>query len=367
MSGAEVSGELLRPASGTIHPSHSMRIGIITMLMAVIALGHNVLPMPQYPVSMVMIQKLFFLPVILAGFWMGAAGGLGAALFAALLYPHHGRLWIDEMPMFSVDQMTDILLLFMVGGVTGSLRNLYRRESLAHGRTAHMLDQSFERTRRSEHLAALGQMAAGVAHEVRNPLTGMQGAVDILWRTDDTHRRKAMLDRLEAEIGHLDAVTRSFLDFARPPETGMRSTSPHDVVRSAVGLAQVEVNYKGLEIHCDCKGDGSLLHDAEQLRRLTLNLILNAVAFSFANGVIRIESMLNDHEWHLLVANRGPAISLPERDRIFEPFYTTRPQGTGLGLAICARIADAHDGRILCDREGEWTVFSVRVPQSKAI
>ncbi len=238
-----------------------MRIGIITMLMAVIALGHNVLPMPQDPISMVMMQKMFFLPVILGGFWMGAAGGLGTAFFAALLYPHHGRLWIDEMPMFSVGQITDILLLFMVGGVTGFLRNLYSRESLAHGRAVHMLDQSFERTRRSEHLAALGQMAAGVAHEVRNPLTGMQGAVDILRRAPDSNRRTMMLDRLEAEIGHLDAVTRFFLDFARPPEAGMRSASPHDAVRSAVGLAQVEANYKGLEIRCDCKGDGSLLHD----------------------------------------------------------------------------------------------------------
>jgi len=356
---------ILTASGGILHPSRGMRIGMIAALMAAIVLAHNVLPMPQYAMSMVMMQKMFFLPVILGGFWMGAAGGLSMALFAALLYPHHGRLWMDGAPMFSVSQITDILLLFMVGGVTGYLRNLYHRESLAHGRAVRMLDQSFERTRRSEHLAALGQMAAGVAHEVRNPLTGMQGAVDILRRVPDSNRRTIMLDRLEAEIGHLDAMTRSFVDFARPPEAGMRSVSPHDAVRSAVELAQVDANYKGLEIHCDCKGDGNLLHDAEQLRRLTLNLILNAVVFSFANGVIRIESILNNHEWHLLVANRGPAVPLPEREKIFEPFYTTRPQGTGLGLAICARIADAHRGRISCDREEEWTVFSVRVPQAK--
>ncbi len=210
-----------------LHPSLTTQVVSIGAFGLIVTVAHNALHVHTSPLVMIFIQKLYFIPVILAGFWSGSMGGFAVALICALLYPHRGGFGMTDTPIFSAAQTTDIILLFIIGGITGGLRNLLNAELVHHRQTAEERDQAlgeahrnYEIARRSEHLAALGQMAAGIAHEVRNPLMGMQGAVDILRRSGENQleRTTALLDRLQKDIAHMDEITRHFLEFARPQQ-----------------------------------------------------------------------------------------------------------------------------------------------------
>lgn len=143
----------------------------------IITLTHKFVHLHTLPLVMILIQKLYFIPVILAGFWSGSVGGLSVAFVCAVLSPHRGSMHMTGMPIFTAAQTTDIGLLFIVGGITGWLRNRLNAELEHHRRTAEERDQalgeanrSCELARRSEHLASLlGQMADRIAHEVATP------------------------------------------------------------------------------------------------------------------------------------------------------------------------------------------------------
>lgn len=346
---------------------------IISLLLAVITVVHNSLHLSNSPLIMILSQKLYFIPVILAGFWSGSRGGLLTSLIAAFLYPHHGHLHMPDAAMFSIAQSTDIALLFVVGGMTGWLRDILRKESLEHLQTAEERDlalqearQNFARAQRAEHLASLGEMAAGIAHEVRNPLTSMQGVVDILRRSAETNPRRvaAMIELLESEIAHLDEVTRHFLQFARLPEANRKQLDPAVVCGQSAAMmrSQLESMEHPLSLHVEPQPDCRIDGDEDQLRQVLVNLLLNASQFAEAGSEVRLESEWQGQVWQARVINRGPEIPLADRKRIFDPFYTTRAEGTGLGLAIAARIVEAHNGTLeVCCRDGETTVV-FRVP-----
>ena len=359
-----------------LHPQPGIQFIVISLLLALITVVHNGLHLSSSPLTMILFQKLFFVPVILAGFWSGSKGGLMTSLIAAFLYPHHGHLHMPDASMFSIGQSTDIVLLFVVGGMTGWLRDILSRESQEHLQTAEERDlalkdakQSFARAQRAEHLAALGEMAAGIAHEVRNPLTSMQGVVDILRRSagDNPERLAAMVELLESEISHLDEVTSHFLQFARLPEANRKPLEPHAMCEHAASLMRSQFEAMGLRLCLvsEAQPDCSVEADEEQIRQVLVNLLLNAGQFAEAGSEVRLESGREASSWYARVVNRGVAVPEADRKRIFDPFYTTRAEGTGLGLAIAARIAEAHQGGLEVHCEKGETAFTLRLPEAR--
>ena len=356
-----------------LYPGSKMQFVIISLLLAVITVVHNGLHLSSSPLIMILFQKLYFVPVILAGFWSGSRGGLLTSLIAAFLYPHHGHLHMPDASMFSIGQSTDIVLLFVVGGMTGWLRDILSRESLKHLQTAEERDlalqearQSFARAQRAEHLASLGEMAAGIAHEVRNPLTSMQGVVDILRRSAETNPQRvaAMVELLENEIAHLDEVTRHFLQFARLPEANKEQLDPDVVCEQSVSLmrSQLESAGYGLSLRAAGRPDCRIDADEDQIRQVLVNLLLNAGQFAESGSEVRLESAWEQHVWQARVVNTGPEIPAADRKRIFDPFYTTRAEGTGLGLAIAARIAEAHGGSLEVQCDAGETAVVLKIP-----
>lgn len=356
-----------------LHPGSKMQFVIISVLLAIITVVHNGLHLSSSPLIMILFQKLYFVPVILAGFWSGSKGGLLTSLIAAFLYPHHGHLHMPDAAMFTIGQSTDIVLLFVVGGMTGWLRDILSRESLRHLQTAEERDlalqearQSFARAQRAEHLASLGEMAAGIAHEVRNPLTSMQGVVDILRRSAETNPKRvvAMIELLENEIAHLDEVTRHFLQFARLPKANKKQMDPDVVCEQTASLmrSQLESKGHGLSLHAETGTDCRIDADEDQLKQILVNLLLNASQFAEADSVVRLESIWEENLWQARVINRGPEIPPEDSKRIFDPFYTTRAEGTGLGLAIAARIAEAHAGSLEVQCAGGETAIVLKIP-----
>jgi signal transduction histidine kinase len=279
-----------------------------------------------------------------------------------------------QSSIFSMTEGTDIALLFLVGSITGWLRDQLNRELQRHRSTAEERDQalnelkqSYERVQRAERLAALGQMAAGIAHEVRNPLTSMRGAADILQRSLDKQPERAasLIELLQSEISRLDELTRHFLEFARPPEADRHPLPPHALARESIDMMQTQAKDHSLSISGEISDDTSLVSaDRDQLRQVILNLLINAIQNADKGSTIKVTSHFTEGYWRLAISNQGPVIPPEQLERIFEPFFTTHAEGTGLGLAVSARIAEAHNGTLECSSTLSATTFTLSLPES---
>lgn len=355
--------------------SPKVQWAIIILLLTSITIAHNSMQIPDMSLLMVVTQKLFFIPVILAGFISGALGGTMVAIVAAALYPHYLVPHLHSEYMFSIPVISDMVLLVVVGLTTGWLSDRIKEELERHRRTAKQRDQalqeltrSYERAKRSEQLAALGQMAAGIAHEVRNPLTSMQGAVELLKRSINSNPERAdtLLNRLEKEIGRLDEITKHVLQYARPPKASLNPINPLELCNDVLETAKPQAQSQGLSLKFTQahSANTQIRGDRDQLQQVILNLVLNALQFSDSHSTVSMNSSLDENNWYLIISNHGPAISEKDQQHIFEPFFTTHAEGTGLGLAIGARIIESHGGTLTCQSADGVTRFTLTIARA---
>lgn len=214
-----------------------------------------------------------------------------------------------------------------------------------------------------ERLASLGAMAAGIAHEIRNPLAAISGAVELMRDTEDSKSRGAFEEIVTREISRLDAMIRDFLTYARPIAPERQHVDVAEIARDVCKLITQDPRWQSRDL-C-VAATGSVVADADpgQLRQVLWNLLRNAVEASPADG--KVELLVEEQEeWAVLsVADEGPGISPEMRAHLFEPFRTTKAEGTGLGLAMVHRIIDTHGGDIvLVNREPHGVVARVRLP-----
>ncbi len=224
--------------------------------------------------------------------------------------------------------------------------------------------QELEEKRR---LAALGEMAARVAHEVKNPLAGMRGALQVLLGRRQGHDpEKEVLAEVVAQIDRLDQTVRELLNFSRPAHPRAEPTDPNDVVDASLLLLRNSADLAGVEVRVERADMPPVPLDRQQVQQVLTNLVLNAaqalrpgdprvVTVSVRDGAGGVEFAVRD---------QGPGIPPETRAKLFQPFFTTKARGTGLGLAISRKIAEAHRGRL--DAEcppGGGTVFRLRIPR----
>jgi len=228
-----------------------------------------------------------------------------------------------------------------------------------------VLQQAAE-LQRAAQLSFVGELAAGLAHEIKNPLAGIQGAVDILIRRRDKNDpEREALEGMRHEVERIDNTVRALLDRARPRLVSVRSTSLTDIVGRAVNLAHAQLTHAAADgprvsIEFEPPADPITVHiDPAQIEDAVLNLIINAIEAVDGDGQvkIRVARSQNDRseaggggesedEAIVEVSDDGRGISEEDLTRIFNPFFTTRPGGTGLGLPAVRRIARAHGGNI---------------------
>jgi signal transduction histidine kinase len=192
---------------------------------------------------------------------------------------------------------------------------------------------------RSESLAQLGALSAAVAHELRNPLAGISGAIQVISRSlpsDD--RRKPIMEKVEQQVRRLDALVTDLLDFARPTTARMGPVKLEDVTRSVV--ENVQRQHAGVAIKAE--GASTVYADPNLVHQILLNLILNAVQAVGGEGQVLVLIASGC----VRVSDSGPGVAAENADKIFQPFFTTRTRGTGLGLAICRKAANAMAGRL---------------------
>jgi signal transduction histidine kinase len=241
-------------------------------------------------------------------------------------------------------------------------------ESLA-SRVAQVIErlQSAERERlRNDQLAALGQLAAGLAHELRNPLTAMKTIVDAARRDGPgvslDGRDLAVLDE---EILRLNRVLQSFLDYARPPQIAKRPVDLGMIAEKTRQLVAGRAEQQSIRISLEQpNGPVTVNADSEQLRQVLLNLVLNAFDAIGDAGEVKIRISRDDQgDAFITVADNGPGISPAVRDRLFEPFVSTKESGTGLGLTLCRRIIEDHGGQIeASEGAAGGAIFTVKLP-----
>ena len=228
-----------------------------------------------------------------------------------------------------------------------------------------ILFQTEEQLRRADRLSALGELSAGMAHEIRNPLGSIKGAVEIL--KDDYQPDEAkyeFIQILQKETDRLNHIVQEFLGFARPKQPEFQYADLNEAIESVLTLTAQEAKKAGVKV--EKKLDPSIGRrslDAGLLKQAFLNLILNAIQAMPSGGVLTVESGLREDAVVVKIADTGIGISDENRKKLFSPFFTTKKSGTGLGLAITYRIVQNHRGTVDVKSEpGKGTAFSVKIP-----
>jgi two-component system sensor histidine kinase HydH len=229
--------------------------------------------------------------------------------------------------------------------------------------------QSAERERiRNDQMAALGQLAAGLAHELRNPLTAMKTIVDAARRepvTDGLNARDLAV--LDEEIQRLNRSLQSFLDYARPPATTKRLVDLRTIAEKTRQLLAGRAEQQSISVCIEQpERPVEVEVDPEQLHQVLLNLLLNGFDAIGRDGQVTLRIAQDAQGCAVItVADSGPGIPQAVRDRVFEPFVSTKESGTGLGLTICRRIVEDHGGRIeAADCRAGGAIFTVKLPMS---
>jgi Amt family ammonium transporter len=225
----------------------------------------------------------------------------------------------------------------------------------------------------AEKLAALGKLSAGIAHEIRNPLTSIKILIYSLADpgASDASREKD-LKVIESEIERVNKIIRQFLEFARPRPPSLEAADARKLVAETLALVGYEIESQGIEV--ERKDEGALppvAMDREQIKQVLLNLILNALQAMPGGGKLRIQTALirfgggekAAQAVEIRVQDTGGGIPAEIQSRIFEPFFSTKEEGIGLGLSVAQRIVEEHQGRIRMESHGgQGTVFSIALP-----
>jgi two-component system, NtrC family, sensor histidine kinase HydH len=225
------------------------------------------------------------------------------------------------------------------------------------------LEESRRELARTESLRQLGQMAAVVAHEVKNPLASIGGVLQVLrTRTSNESPDHGILGKVLDRLSELDQLVDELLRFARPRDPVLSTVSLHAFVNEVVALFKQDPASRSITVSIRTE-DGNLTLDRAMMQRVVLNLLLNAAQAMGAVGEIELTGHAGPLGAQLTVRDQGPGIPPELSARVFEPFYTTKVRGTGLGLAVARQAVEAHHGTItVAESEGSGASFVIRLP-----
>lgn len=248
----------------------------------------------------------------------------------------------------------------------GLLANSFNEMSRKMANDIESLRQMNEQLMRADKLAAMGTLAAGVAHEVNNPLASISSLIQMMRSESRSPDTLEKLEMIQSQISRISRVTRDLTDFARARPAAKTTVGVNDVIDAALRLAEFDSTFQKLTIAKNLSGDLPQIYaDADQLQQVFLNIFLNARDAMPEGGELRIATRNGNGGVTIEVADTGKGILPDDAKHIFDPFYTTKPagQGTGLGLAVCYGIVTAHDGTLeLRANEPSGATFVIDLP-----
>lgn len=222
-----------------------------------------------------------------------------------------------------------------------------------------------ERVSRAEHLAHIGQLAASLAHEIKNPLAGISGAIQVIRDTlpsDAPHR--TVLAEVLRQVSRLDDTVKDLLVYARPAPLRLRECDVQSLFKRLLSMLAASPEAQRVQLECELpESFPTILADEGQLEQVFMNLLLNAMQASPDQGRIQVRGQRQDRRVSITVSDQGPGMSDDVKKRAFEPFFTTRARGTGLGLSICQKMVEAHGGSITIQSQpGSGAELIVELP-----
>jgi signal transduction histidine kinase len=356
-----------------------LRLAIIASLLLLVTALHYLTTTEQAGAHDVY-RRLYYVPIVLGGVWFALRGGITTSILASLLYVPHVLFHWQHHPSIAIEQYLEIVLYNVIGCLTGFLAQRERQQKLRYQKAAETLEGSYQKLReqadqiieiedqlrRADRLSALGELSAGMAHEIRNPLGSIRGTAEILRdgvAVDDPKLEFA--DILIREVDRLNKVLEDFLHFAKPAPVDQGRFSANQAVGDVLELTRQQAVRNRVEVQVNLDDDVDVPGQGEQIKQALLNLVLNALQAMPDGGTLRVSTRIIANEIHIEVSDNGPGVAPEDRDRIFNPFVTTRETGTGLGLAITQRIVQGHDGHIMLkDTSERGAIFVLCLPLS---
>lgn len=327
---------------------------------------------PAYLALHELYNYLCYVPIVFSAYWYGAWGGVAAAvLTSAAFIPHIRVAWAGN-EAYSASLYAQVVVFHVLGltvgllaGAQAKLTARYREAATSLERANRELRDSQEHLRRADRLSALGEIAAGLAHEIQNPLAGVKGALEIIAsRVTRGTPEAEFADIGDKELARLEGLVSEFLTYARPHDPALRPTDVHEIVERVAALLRPQAESKAVTLVFERPAVFPRLPlDPEQITQVIFNVVLNAIQATGAGGHVRIRESVEPGWGVVEVIDEGAGIAPEHALRLFDPFFTTKPRGTGLGLAISQRIVIAHRGTIeALAGSHSGSVFRIRLP-----
>ena len=364
---------------------------VIAVMVLVISFLHYTTPIMKWQYHLFFMQA-FFIPILVAAFQFGVRGGLGTAVAVSILYFPHVMLQWGGLVEANLMHFLQIILFNVIGYFTGLKAQAEIVEKQRFQKAAQELENSLQQLHRqaeqlaeleeqlrfADRLAVIGELTASLAHEVRNPLGSIRGAVEILQAELPANLRASeFFQILIQETKRLSEVLENYLHLARRQKS-TRSVYPlAETVQSVLQLLTPNARKQRVAINVRLPESPILLQgDPNHLRQVLLNLFINSfhalpnggrLELRAEVGAERQASQTEEQDFvELQIADDGPGLSPELLAQIFKPFFTTKPDGTGLGLAIVKRIADTNHWQIRAESEaGRGIRFILRLPLNR--
>ncbi|MFK5925620.1 MAG: ATP-binding protein [Desulfuromusa sp.] len=338
-----------------------LKITVILLLVFILALFHYLTGIERSPYYG-FYCRLYYLPIVLGGLWFCLRGGIATALLVSVLFAPHVFFKWGQTEVIPLEHYLELVLFNLTGFLTGFLSSRINFQSLRAEKNMQQLSESFtklreqanliveieDQLRQADRLTALGELSAGMAHEIRNPLGSIRGTAEILRDAlPDNNQYTEFSEILIKEVDRLNRVVEDFLNFAQPTTNEQHDFKPDEILHEVLQLCRQQVTKGNIQIHWQENPLPAAVGVAAQFKQVFLNLILNALQAMTSGGELWIESEVGENNQIILIfRDNGPGIPAADLDRIFNPFFTTKSKGTGLGLAITYRILKNHCGEI---------------------
>jgi two-component system, NtrC family, sensor histidine kinase HydH len=382
---------LLLAAVAALSPTHDIwEIGMIAVL-GLLQIAESRIPLVQTTPGKVI---WILLQIAIGYLLIGYTGGIVSSYYLFLLFPVFSAatalgvfgtllfsllscgaylsfvLFLEPDMEIPADQWRvlalRLLFIALAGNLVNALANALREQNVRYRRLTEELEKVEAAMRRSDRLAALGQLSAGLAHELRNPLGTIKASAEMLSRSVPADNAVAveMSGFISSEVDRTNSLVTRFLDFARPLSL---KKSPSDVTKSidrAIQQVAREDSRASIETHYS-PDLGPISIDSEMMEHVFYNLLLNAVQASPDHAPVVVRTKRSGTTAEIAVTDHGTGIDPAMSETIFNPFVTTKPNGVGLGLPIVSKIVDEHGGKLSVESEpGKGSTFRICLPLS---
>lgn len=259
--------------------------------------------------------------------------------FFALHPPARPTEYLETGMISIIYALIGILVWLLVHQLKQQQSRLYESMAALHATREQLVEE--------EKLAAVGRLAGGIAHEIRNPVAMISSSLATAANADlGAADREEMVQIAAREASRLGHLTTEFLNYARPLAPQLSSVLVNDLLSYTVDVVKAHAASRSIEVSYSCSEDLAIQVDSAQVQGALLNLVLNGIDAAYSPGSIALDAAQNDTLVQINVQNTGEPISAADLPRIFEPFYSAKPGGTGLGLAIARRVAEVHGGEL---------------------